>query len=208
MQNSILSFLALFLPIVSLSVGVPPPPKSTKILERVPPVLQSTSYSCGAAAILSVLGYYGFDEHNETDAMTEVGTDEAFGTIIQKMAAYAERHGVKARVRANASLQDLKESIHSDQAVLIEAQAWPEKKAIPAHYADVWDQGHYLVVIGIDDKNVYFIDPSLLGGKEAIPVKEFLDRWHDIDEKGQHIQHRGIFFQGTPKPPPLWQAIP
>ena len=39
--------------------------------------------------------------------------------------------------------------------------------------------GHYMVVIGIDNQNVYFEDPAILGSRGYITDQEFLDRWHD-----------------------------
>jgi predicted double-glycine peptidase len=68
-----------------------------------------------------------------------------------------------------------------------------------------WEAGHYVVVIGIDDRNIYVEDPSLLGSRGVIPQVEFLKRWHDYegeppyDSKDRTYFHLGLFIEGKKK---------
>jgi len=45
--------------------------------------------------------------------------------------------------------------------VLVAIQAYRSDERIA--WEDCWDDGHYVVVIGYDQNNIYFEDPSLLG---------------------------------------------
>jgi hypothetical protein len=38
--------------------------------------------------------------------------------------------------------------------------------------------------------------PSTLGNNTYIPVEEFLDRWHDRDQRGKELIHFGIVIDG------------
>lgn len=176
-----------------------------KILDRVPMVSQSTPYSCGAAALQAVLGYYGH-EYSESELIKELGTEPAFGTKHEKMVEFATKLGIKAVVKHDLNLDALAESIQRDQLAIVEFQAWADE---PDHkpWSELWDDGHYAVVLGMDSEKIYFMDPSLLGSKGFIPIKEFLERWHDIVSSGEHKYHTAILFDGIPKPPPAWTAI-
>jgi predicted double-glycine peptidase len=50
-----------------------------------------------------------------------------------------------------------------------------------------------MVVIGYDDKNIYFEDPAIFG-KGYIPIKEFVKRWHALDKN--EIKRYGIAVWG------------
>lgn len=62
---------------------------------------------------------------------------------------------------------------------------------------NTWEDGHYVVAIGYDEKYIYFEDPSILGGIGYIPKSEFLRRWHDydMDITNKYI-HYGMSIEG------------
>jgi hypothetical protein len=82
--------------------------------------------------------------------------------------------------------------------------------------AEDWDNGHYVVVLGVDKKYVYFQDPYVRMGKGFVPRKTFEEHWHQImggagpkknrdlknrDLKGRRLtnrrlMHLGIFIRG------------
>lgn len=179
---------------------VPRPAPSPQVdLLPVPDTRQSTVYSCGAAAMQAVLMYYG-EEYIETDLMEWMKTDPENGTHPQEMKALAEELGYKAELRENMSLNDLEKAVEEKVPVIVAAQAWKENDSPP--WSDRWDDGHYMVVVGLDKENVYFEDPSILGSVGVIPRGEFLDRWHDVEGDGRRYQHAGLLIKGdTPKPP-------
>jgi uncharacterized protein len=90
--------------------------------------------------------------------------------------------------------------------VIVDIQAWREDR--DTAWPDRWDDGHYVVVIGMDERNVYFEDPSLEGQQGRIPRKEFVDRWRDYEgetpETGRKYIRSGILISGKePRPPAI-----
>jgi hypothetical protein len=97
--------------------------------------------------------------------------------------AVASSYGLETSLSQNLTIEDLKESIVSKIPVIIVAQAWNGYeedgnwvKVKQDRWEDVWNDGHYMIVIGIDSRNIYFEDPSLLGTRGVIPIDEFLAR--------------------------------
>lgn len=178
--------------------------KKTKIITEVPLVYQSTSYSCGAAALQSVLAYYDI-EMNESELQKELGTTQE-GTAHEKIVEVAQKQTLKVIQKYNTTIDELRAHINKKQLVIVEFQAWQdEARKVP--YKDDWESGHYAVVIGIDKKNIYMMDPSLLGSRGVLPIDEFLERWHDIDSKKNKRYQNAIFFEGTISPPAEWVSI-
>lgn len=67
------------------------------------------------------------------------------------------------------------------------------------------EDGHYVIVIGIDAENVIVMDParfapdelagygtSMGGQRVAIPRDEFVRRWRDSDAEGNTYERYGI----------------
>ena len=181
------------------------------LLMDVPLVRQSTNYSCGPAALLAVLSYYGFENHLETELMQMAGTTVKDGTDIDKLTEVANRIGLKASWRSELTLADLRTSLAKKNPVIVALQAWPDKPStVP--FSEQFDDGHYVVVIGLDAENnaenIFFEDPAYLGGRGHIPLPEFIERWHDLVGDKIKLQHAGIFFEGTPNPPAAWTYVP
>lgn len=165
----------------------------------LPDVRQSTPYSCGAAALQSVLAYWGI-EIREDQLMELLGTDPEIGTPPRAIVTAAESMGLKAGLQEELSLEKLAVFMKEGIPVIVAAQAWREQSE--GDWSEEWECGHYMVVIGIDQDNVYFEDPSLLGSRGFIPRDQFLERWHDVDGKGRQYLRLGIPIQGTKIAPP------
>jgi predicted double-glycine peptidase len=172
----------------------------TPTLLPVPDTRQCTTYSCGAAALQAVLMYWGI-EYVESDLMARLNTDPQNGTNPRDIVRVAQEEGLQAELRENVTLDDLQKSVEDGCPVIIDCQAWRDGDDLSRPWKEVWDSGHYMVVIGMDDRNIYFEDPSLLGSRGFISRQEFEDRWHDVDEK--KYVHGAIFIRGDkPAPPP------
>jgi predicted double-glycine peptidase len=156
-------------------------------LIRVPMTRQATDHTCGVAALQSVLAYYG-DSIREDTVGRYVNTTED-GTNKNNIAAYALSLGYNVSIRVNMTLDDLQGYIDSKTPVIIAIQAWEDP---PVDWNSTWDAGHYVVAIGYDQDNFYFMDPSTLGNYAYIPTSEFQTRWHDIDFDGAKLIHFGI----------------
>jgi len=191
----------------AFGIGAAFPPSATFILWNVPLSEQTTNYSCGAAAMQSVLGYYGHD-YTEAALIKELGTDAAKGTDHHRMTELATKLGLRAELRTGLQPSDLAAAINRGQPAIVEAQAWLDAAQQGKPWADLWDSGHYMVVIGIDDKNVYFADPSAGRKHGFIPLEEFVQRWHDLDWNNKKLTHTAILFDGEPRPAAQWVKVP
>src|SRR5262245_43580213 len=98
-------------------------PPNTRILWQVPLNRQSTNYSCGAAAMKSVLAYYGVDLPEE-EIMRQVNSTPQNGTEMEPMAAMAEKHGITAGARTSATLADLEGQASAGQVTIVSLQAY------------------------------------------------------------------------------------
>jgi predicted double-glycine peptidase len=78
------------------------------------------------------------------------------------------------------TIRDLKLCLEAGCPVIVALQAWHGDVADPAlDYSIEWDDGHYVVVCGMDDERVFFMDPSTLGNYTFLPINAFESRWHD-----------------------------
>ena len=177
-------------------LGIPGP----KILHTVPDVRQSTPFSSGAASLQAVLNYWGTDQR-EDELMALLGTTPDGATPPESIVEVARQFNYSAELRENLTLADLETSIAAGVPVIIAAQAYAANESPP--YTQDWEDGHYMVVIGVDSENVYLEDPAVLGSRGVIPRLEFLTRWHDApgflpdEPPAQEYQHPGIFINDS-----------
>ncbi|WP_440948320.1 C39 family peptidase [Methanosarcina sp. T3] len=178
------------------------PENGTTMLLQVPDVRQSTNYSCGASCFQAVVSYWGGKDMGEGQFIelvnTTLGETDRKGTTPSGIVEGAEKMGFRAEIRENLTLDDLRDSINKGVPVIVRLQAW--KNADQS-----WEMNassHYMVVIGIDSKNVYFEDPWILGNRGYIPHDEFIERWHTFSyasptaDKKTNMIHMGIFISG------------
>ncbi|AKB29163.1 hypothetical protein MSSIT_2444 [Methanosarcina siciliae T4/M] len=130
---------------------------------------------------------------------TTLGKTDRKGTTPSGIVEGVEKMGLRAEIRENLTLDDLRDSINKGIPVIVRLQAW--KNADQSWEMDA--SSHYMVVIDIDSKNVYFEDPWILGNRGYIPHDEFIERWHTFSyasptaaEKTKMI-HMGIFIIET-----------
>jgi predicted double-glycine peptidase len=157
----------------------------TDKLVKVPLTRQATEYTCGVSALQSVLAYYG-DEVREDRLAKACKSNYANGTRFSRMAQLAKSKGYSVEIKTDNSLDDLQALLDKKWPVICLIQAW---HGSDIDYANDWDDGHYVVAIGYDNDNVYFMDPSTIGNYTFIPKKEFLDRWHDRETKKKVLKH-------------------
>lgn len=158
-------------------------------LIHVPLTRQSTDYTCGVAAVQSVMGYYG-DDIREDNLAKALGVNSESGTDYQHIVEYAKSKNYKVTVNKEMTLEQLQKLISKGQPVICAIQAWTEKKT--PDYDKDWVDGHYVVIVGYDKDRIYIMDPSTLGNYTYIPTQEFLKRWHDVDQRGIKLIHFGI----------------
>lgn len=169
-------------------------------LLRMPDVRQTYDYTCGPVSLQAAFGYFG-EEHFERDLMEMCQSDPQEGTPPWKLAEVARKLGFQAEIRQNMTLADLEKCVAEGKPVLIAAQAWRNEDQQTTPWSQIWDSGHWMVTAGMDEQNVYFEDPSILGSLGRISREEFLQRWHDIDY-GKPFLQGGVIISGKQPQPP------
>jgi predicted double-glycine peptidase len=180
-------------------------------LFNMPDTRQSTEYSCGAAALQAVLGYWGRDI-GEEDLMELLNTDSDSGTYPDDIIRVAHQMGLEAEYGENLTLEDIEESVRERKPVMVDCQAWRSVSEYNESWADEWDNGHWMVIIGLDKENVYFEDPYILGSRGFMSRQEFLERWHNprgLDQSDLVEQiHIGIAIHADkPTCPPVFRHV-
>ena len=156
-------------------------------LIRLPLTRQATSYTCGVSALQSVLAYFG-EEWREDDLSRRLKANYHDGTAYARIAQFARKRGYSVDIYKDMTIADLCALMDKHLPVICLLQAWSEQ---PVAYSKTWSEGHYVVAVGYDTKNIYFTDPSTLGNYAYIPEREFVDRWHDTDGK-EKLKHFGM----------------
>jgi len=179
--------------------GEPSPP-GPSLLGGIPDVRQSSGYTCGAAALQAVLAHWGTQEREDRLVARLHSTPEA-GTHPLDIVRVARDFGLTAELREGLELADLETALAAGTTVIVDLQAWRSSAGRP--WGETWDDGHYMVLLGMDGENLYFEDPSLLGSRGTIPRSEFLDRWHDyegdppLDPTDRKYVHMALFLRGS-----------
>ncbi len=178
-----------------------------ELLTGLPDVRQGTGYSCGAAALQAVLAYWGTAER-EDRLIARLETAPERGTHPEDIVRVAREFGLEAELREGLEIEDLEAGLSRGDTVIVNLQAWRENNDLP--WTETWEDGHYMVLLGADEHNLYFEDPSLLGSRGFIPIPECLDRWHDyeggapFDASDRKYVRMAIFIRGDqPAPPPV-----
>lgn len=175
-----------------------PAPRMPADALAVPAVSQAYDYSCGAAALTAVLYYWQVFEGHETDLYAALETTPKDGTEPRKLEEVAKSFGLSAAVKRDMTLDDLKDSLWKGETVILDIQAWRDKPG--GAYGEDWDDGHYVVLIGMDERYAYVMDPSAVGGYAYIPLPELLERWHDAEDRHGRVErnvHLGVAISGA-----------
>jgi predicted double-glycine peptidase len=170
-------------------------------LIRVPVVKQETDFSCGSAAALSMLRYWRWDAYahaSETELHDALDTTHARGTEPEPITEYLRTAaGLDAVYRhGDVTVMQLEQAVDSGHPPIVDLQAWRDKD-VP--YRDTWDAGHYVILVGYDAENLFFMDPSVLttAPYAFMPRAELDERWHDL--AGHHdtrVERMVIFVRG------------
>jgi predicted double-glycine peptidase len=182
-------------------------PDSPRLLP-VPLISQARPWSCGAAALMAALVYFRVFDESESVLDANLHVDPDTGTSVARIVDEARRFGLRAAARTGLTLDDLGRELSRGAVVIAAIQAWPTDKI--ADWRTDWEDGHYVVVVGISRDRVYLMDPSVRTGYAYLDRKEFLTRWHDYDVDGDRriVWNRvGIVIQGD-KPIGRYPADP
>ena len=169
------------------------------IIIDIPSSVQTTDYSCGAAALRSVAKYYRINVGNSKEFMDFCATGIKKGTHPEDILYAALALGFNAKLKTNMSMNQLLGHIKKKQPVICAIQAYGTRET----YEQLLD-GHYVIAIGYDKDFIYTEDPSLKGARGKIERKDFLARWIDRESYVENpIKYRlGIVIESheTKKP--------
>jgi predicted double-glycine peptidase len=182
--------------LVLLLVGCARGPKLPGDALRVPLVRQETDYSCGDAALLSVLRYFGVEVANEQALYDPLETTEQMGTDPEPIASYAVTRGLGVESHTGWTVPQLRASLQAGRPTIVDLQAWRDDER---EWATDWDDGHYVVLIGLDDRTAYVMDPSSEDAYAWLPIDELERRWHDVEGRGpamHYIERLALAFSG------------
>ena len=126
-------------------------PSPGKTLLNVNSYQQTTEYTCGPSAVISLLHYFG-KEGDEMTIAQEMGTSSTTGTTPAQMTGWLSNHGFNASWNQEGSLEMLRENLKNNIPTLVEWSDWG---------------GHWVLVIGYDTRNtddlmddvIIFADP-------------------------------------------------
>ncbi|MBI2577354.1 MAG: C39 family peptidase [Candidatus Wildermuthbacteria bacterium] len=151
---------------------------SKKILLNVKP-FQETLHGgyCGPASLKIVLAYFSV-EKSEEEIAELCGRDSELGTDDAGLKNAAEHYGFKVEIKNNAEFADIEEWLKRKVPVIVD---WFTRGRSDYSDSEVAD-GHYSVVAGLDDENIYLQDPEI-GGMRVIDRDDFMKVWFDFSGK-------------------------
>ena len=143
----------------------------------LPEIHQPDYYSCGTAASMSIGSYFGVGPEDIEAWKSDLCTRTDTGTDVEPIVEYARNKLMLdvTLVERDMTDEQLRASLDAGKPVICPIQAYGE----PAEYEKLNENGHYVVAIGYDRVNVYFMDPKLTGRRGFLSWPEFHRRWHE-----------------------------
>ncbi|MEI8103812.1 MAG: cysteine peptidase family C39 domain-containing protein [Candidatus Moraniibacteriota bacterium] len=132
---------------------------------------------CGPASLKIVLDYYGV-EKTEEELATLCDKDDDLGTDDQGLKKAAEQLGFKVEIHNESTFEDIKGWIGKGVPVIVN---WFTRGRMDYADSDVSD-GHYSVVMGLDEEYIYLQDPET-GSMREIEREDFMTVWFDFTGK-------------------------
>ena len=140
--------------------------KNARQLRNENVVMQQRDFSCGAAALATVLVYYWGEDLSET-------------AILLIIAKTLSREELEDRVRNGLTLTDLKRvaQIGGYTAVLgkLSIDSLRKSKLPLIVGITVNNYDHFVVYRGMDEEYVYLADPIF--GKKRVKISDFAEQW-------------------------------
>jgi len=129
---------------------------------------------CGPASLKIVLDYYGV-EKTEKDVAGMATIVKGIGWDDNDIARVAESLGFKVEIKNESDFEDIENWLKKSVPVIVD---WFTRGRSDYNDSEVPD-GHYSVVCGIDDENIYLQDPET-GGERKITREDFMRVWFDF----------------------------
>jgi len=149
----------------------------------LPDVSQKEDYSCGASALESLLNYYGKGSIKEKKVikLLDMDDDGIEPYQIRKLLKRVHINYVEYKLM---TMKQLIKCLNKNIPVMMMIQAWHYEKGY-YDYRKEFNDGHWVIAIGYDNKNIYFEDPSLITLRGYIERDSLFSRWHDVEHLSQ-----------------------
>jgi predicted double-glycine peptidase len=174
-----------------------------------PIVGQVVNFSCGSAALMSCLLYWlgdGTPVNSESELWGALNIDPDSGAEPEAIASVARDLGLDAVPVLELTIEDLRECLEEGITCILCLQAWKERQV---DYLYDYEDGHYVVLVGMDNKNAYVMDPWLKDSYGFIPLGQLDTRWHNPDTEGFPQEHMAVLIRGEkPHPGPAEPVEP
>jgi predicted double-glycine peptidase len=160
----------------------------------VPDTRQQTDWTCGAASVRAICGYFGCGASTERQYRRDMSIPPA-GADPEHLMWGLLRYGLDFRAYHPMTVDQLKVSVRRGRPVLLMLQAWGEDKRTKEYrksYERIWQDGHWVVAIGYDSNGVYFEDPSIKGSRGFLAYAALQERWHDWGPRYEQVYYFGI----------------
>ncbi len=129
---------------------------------------------CGPASLKIVLDYYGLNK-SEKELAKLCNVDSDLGVDDKSIKKVAQDLGFKVQIKNDSSFDDIEKWLKKDVPVMVD---WFTRGRTDYTDADVSD-GHYSVVCGLDEENIYLQDPEI-GGMRKLDREDFMTVWFDF----------------------------
>ena len=152
-----------------------------KILLDVKPFQETLDADmCGPASLKIVLEYYGINK-SEDELAKIAGHKKSLGIDDKGIKKVAEKLGLKVIIKNNSSFVDIERWLKKGVPVIVNWFTRGRNDYPESETAD----GHYSVVMGLDDEFIYLQDPEL-GAMRKITRNDFMRVWFDF--KGEYVK--------------------
>jgi predicted double-glycine peptidase len=145
------------------------------------------------------LSYWGKDVDEER-LMKVLHTTSEEGTYPEDIVRGARALGFEAEAKDKLTLDEVEQFTANGDPMIALAQVWRSESNSPGAVSEDWDNGHYIVVLGVDRDYVYFQDPYARMSKAFVPRKMFVEHWHQVmggdQKKNSKLLQLGIFVRG------------
>ncbi|MDD5638914.1 MAG: cysteine peptidase family C39 domain-containing protein [Candidatus Pacebacteria bacterium] len=149
-----------------------------KIMLKIKPFQEKLNCSyCGPASLKILLNYYGINKSDKELARI-TGWDKGLGVDDKGIKRAAESLGFKVKIKNNSSFDDIAIWLEKGVPVIVD---WFTRGRKDCGDSDVAD-GHYSVVMGLDDKYIYLQDPEI-GRMRKLDREDFMTVWFDFTGK-------------------------
>ncbi len=135
---------------------------------------------CGPATLKILLSYYGIDK-TERELAKMAGWNKDLGIDDEGIKATAVALGFRVKIKNNSSFKDIEIWLEKGVPVIVDWFTRGRGDYPDSETAD----GHYSVVMGLDDRFIYLQDPEI-GKMRKIKRYDFMRVWFDF--KGDYLK--------------------